>query len=237
MSYLDNGGMLYFESSDIGVNYTGTDFMSYLGIVLVDDGTDYEVLQIEGGNQCLTKDMHMFYNGGEDPHYSVDRLSSLGSQLMFGCESGHARMYMREADNYKVVASSLVIGAIANGDSLNLKPYLAAEIVNYFMGYDPTVSVSEPLAEMSASGSYPNPFSDQVTISYSLENSENVAVHIFDQQGKLVRSLAREHRSAGDHSVVWDGTGNGGNLLGNGLYIYTIESASGFVTGKMMLIR
>ncbi len=237
MSYLDNGGNLYIESSDIGLDYTGTDFFSYLGIAFMDDGGDYEVYGLNGGNQCLTKHMHIFYNGGDDPHYSVDKLSSLSSSMMLDCESGHGRMYMHEAENYKVVTSSVVIGAFANGDSLNLKPYLAAEIVNYFMGFDPTVSVHENLVQGSAAYSYPNPFSHQVNISYQLKNRGAVRICIYDQGGRLIRTLAREQKPAGMHSVVWDGTDANGNLYDNGLYIYTIESGDQHFTGKMMLIR
>lgn len=237
MSYLNNGGYLYIESTNIGFDYQGTDFMNYLGIVFLEDGGENEVMSVYGGQDNLTSGMHLNYQGGISPHHSVDRLSSLTGDLLLECESGYARMYMKDNENYKVVASSIVAGALANGDTLNLKPYLMAEIVNFFMGYDPSVGVDDPASEIFIAGAYPNPFREQTTFNYRLENTGPVKISVFNQNGEHIRTLMNQGNSHGNHVVTWDGCDDFGNTVKNGLYIYTIETEHDFSTGKVMKIR
>ncbi len=143
MDYLENGGRIYFESLDLGKNYTGTEFFELFGITYIDDGSEQEIIKVKGGNDCLSTGMKIDYSGGYDPHYSPDRLVANGGSLLFSSEDGFGRMFLNENGNYKIIASSIVIGALANSDTINMKPYLVSEIVDYFMDYNPSTTISE----------------------------------------------------------------------------------------------
>lgn len=237
INYLDNGGNLYFESVNIGLDYQGSDFLTYLGVVYVDDGGDNEVAGIYGGQQSIASGMMLRYSGGTSPHYSVDRLSSLTSTALFNCESNFGRMYYHEGENYKVVASSVVVGALANGDSLNLKPYLMAEMVNDFMGFNPTVSLEELQEVNLQADASPNPFNDKLVISFYLEKSDPVQIRIFDQKGSLVKTLAEDRMLPGIHHISWDGSNNQGCQVGHGLFIYSIQTGEKIFNGKIIRMK
>ncbi len=237
IDYLNNGGNLYIESSNIGIDYNGTEFSNYLGIIFQDDGGDNEVASLHGPASGLTSDLNMKYFGGTSPHYSVDRIGSFCCEPLFACESGYGRMYMNHGENYNTVASSVVLGAMANGDSLNLKPFIAGEIVNFFMGYDPTVNVNDPASGVPAAAAFPNPCAGATVLHISTPARSPLKVDIFDQKGRLVKRLAETDAPAQEHILHWDGSGNDGLPVKNGLYIFRIEAAGKVSTAKVMVIR
>jgi hypothetical protein len=86
-----------------------------------------------GSSNPIVNQLEFNYYGGEDPHYSVDRMGTATGEILFHCENGHGRMILNEGETFKAISSSIVLGAMADGAGLNIKPYLIAEIVNYFM--------------------------------------------------------------------------------------------------------
>jgi len=86
---------------------------------------------------------------------------------------------------------------------------------------------------------YPNPFSKETTIEFSLNTSEKVSVSIYNELGQLVKSLLNENAmNSGKFQVVWDGMDNSGASASNGIYFYKITTESGAIkSGKLILKR
>jgi hypothetical protein len=80
------------------------------------------------------------------------------------------------------------------------------------LGASPTgiLGLSAPSVIMS---SYPNPFTSQNTIQYHVETSAMVQISLYDINGRLIRTLVNEQKSAGDYTLDWSGAG-----LGTGTY-------------------
>ncbi len=72
------------------------------------------------------------------------------------------------------------------------------------------LGISAPSVFMTA---YPNPFSDNNTIKYRVENATHVTILLFDLDGRLVKTLLDASQSEGDYTINW----NSGNLS-NGTY-------------------
>lgn len=85
--------------------------------------------------------------------------------------------------------------------------------------------------------SAPNPFNPQTTISFSLERSERAKINVYDLTGRLVSVLADQSYTAGDHSVVWNGTDAMGREVPSGSYIVRLETESVVESRKISLIR
>ncbi len=66
---------------------------------------------------------------------------------------------------------------------------------------------------------YPNPFRANVGLTFAIGRAGDVAVDVFDLQGRLVRSLSRRGLSAGEHVLVWDGHDDSGSLARTGVYL------------------
>ena len=86
---------------------------------------------------------------------------------------------------------------------------------------------------------YPNPFSKETTIEFSLNTSEKVSVSIYNELAQLVKNLLNENAmNSGKFQVIWDGMDNSGANVSNGTYFYKITIESGAIkSGKIILKR
>ena len=66
------------------------------------------------------------------------------------------------------------------------------------------LGISSPVIYMSA---FPNPFSQQNTIKFRVENTANVTIILYDMNGKLVKTLLQETKGQGDYTVDWNTAG------------------------------
>ncbi|MBE0661696.1 MAG: T9SS type A sorting domain-containing protein [Bacteroidales bacterium] len=123
-------------------DFETTALNDYLGLTYLDDGTEWEITQLEGAGLSLTDQLEFNYYGGTDAHYSIDRMGTTSGEVLLACEESHGRMIMNEGENYTAVSSSAIFGAIANGEGLNLKPYLMAELINQFLGLNSVFSLN-----------------------------------------------------------------------------------------------
>ena len=55
------------------------------------------------------------------------------------------------------------------------------------------------------SNAYPNPFSDQITISFEVEQESFISLRVYDLSGKVVSNLVNHNLTSGKHSVIWNG--------------------------------
>jgi hypothetical protein len=79
---------------------------------------------------------------------------------------------------------------------------------------------------------YPNPFNPTTTIKYSIPESGNVSLKVYDILGNEVASLVNEEKVQGVYSVTFDAS-----RLSSGVYFYKIRAGNYFETKKMLLIK
>jgi len=80
---------------------------------------------------------------------------------------------------------------------------------------------------------YPNPFNPSTEISYSLKTEGLVMLSVFNTKGELVRTLANEKKTAGNHSVNFNGEG-----LNSGIYFYKLSvDGKAVQSRKMMMLK
>lgn len=83
----------------------------------------------------------------------------------------------------------------------------------------------------------PNPFAAGTTISFVLPAPGDVAVLVYDLQGRLIRRVATERMAAGAQSVSWDGLDATGQPAAAGVYFYSIQTERGVESRRMVLAR
>ena len=71
---------------------------------------------------------------------------------------------------------------------------------------------------------YPNPFNPSTTIEYALDISSDVSLHIYDMQGRIVKTLVSNNLDAGTHSIVWNGLNDNGVQVSSGMYLVRMEA-------------
>ncbi|KAA3610754.1 MAG: T9SS C-terminal target domain-containing protein [Calditrichaeota bacterium] len=85
---------------------------------------------------------------------------------------------------------------------------------------------------------YPNPFNPETVIKFNLAQVENVRLDVFDTNGKRIKSLVNGQKSAGIHSIIWNGKNADGINVASGIYYYSLSIAGKKIAHrKMVLIR
>jgi hypothetical protein len=79
---------------------------------------------------------------------------------------------------------------------------------------------------------YPNPFNPTTTIEFSLEESAQVLLCVYNSLGQEVSRLVDQHMSFGNHNVSFDGS-----ALNSGVYYYSIQSSDEISIKKMLLVK
>ena len=88
---------------------------------------------------------------------------------------------------------------------------------------------------------YPNPFNPETWIPYQLATPADVALTIYDIQGRVVRDLDLGHQRAGlyhnrNRAAYWNGRNAQGESVASGVYFYTL-TAGDFTATRKLLIR
>jgi hypothetical protein len=86
--------------------------------------------------------------------------------------------------------------------------------------------------EFTLDQNYPNPFNPTTTIRFGLPESADVSLEIYTVLGQRVMTLVNENRSAGWHTVSFNGAG-----LSSGVYVYRIQAGGYVSTKKFMLVK
>ena len=99
-----------------------------------------------------------------------------------------------------------------------------------------TVTASEDEQELPnglcLGQNYPNPFNPTTSIAYRLQHSGPVRLAVFDLLGRRVSVLVDELKAAGSHVVTVDGS-----TWASGVYLYRLETESGALTSRMLLVK
>jgi len=89
---------------------------------------------------------------------------------------------------------------------------------------------------------YPNPFNPETWIPYHLAQDEEVTIRIYDVMGRVVRTIQLGSQPAGIYvsrgrAAYWDGLGNDGELVANGVYFYSIQAGDFVATRRLVILK
>ncbi|MBL1214822.1 MAG: ammonia-forming cytochrome c nitrite reductase subunit c552 [Ignavibacteriae bacterium] len=89
-----------------------------------------------------------------------------------------------------------------------------------------------PVFTYSLDQNYPNPFNPSTKIKFTLTETADVTLTVFDALGKTIDVLVDGNNNAGSYEVTW----NAENLA-SGIYFYKLETKNFVQTKKMLLMK
>jgi hypothetical protein len=101
------------------------------------------------------------------------------------------------------------------------------------------VSVEEQIEipeKLELSQNYPNPFNPFTNIKFTLIKPQKVKLIVYDVLGRKVKILFNDIAQAGVNSVKWHGENDNNIKMSSGIYFYRLETESGFVKIKKMVL-
>ncbi len=113
-------------------------------------------------------------------------------------------------DNIRIVSGI----AVSNQEYLNEAPALSALYPNF-----------------------PNPFNPETTIRFSLGKTSRVKLSIYNTKGQLVKTLANDILTPGQHQKTWNGRDESGQAVASGVYFYRLDADNYRRTMKMVLMK
>ena len=81
-------------------------------------------------------------------------------------------------------------------------------------------------------GNYPNPFNPETRIRFSMTESAQVKLVVYDVLGRQVRVLVDGAYKAGTHEVIFEA-----GDLPSGTYLYRLETPAGSFVQTMLLLK
>jgi hypothetical protein len=84
----------------------------------------------------------------------------------------------------------------------------------------------------------PNPFGNNTTFTYRINEKNNITIRIFDLQGNIVKTLINGYYPEGYYNPTWNGDNESGNRIDPGIYFYKVSSGNKTLqTDKIVLIK
>ncbi|MCK4681363.1 hypothetical protein KAT82_09555, partial [bacterium] len=164
-----------------------------------------------------------FWYGDEEGRVLMD-VAVLGTGVTIGGSGDLAILTFRSlAGGYQLEVDSARLRDVDNID-------LDARLGGYASGGDlPTVFRLVQNA--------PNPFNPKTTLAYHVPRESEVTIRVYDVAGRSVRTLVDGMVEPGRHAAVWDGTNDGGEAVGSGIYFCTMEAPDFHDSRKMTLLK
>jgi hypothetical protein len=208
----------------------------------VDESTStyYVTVSIDNAESINGFQLFLTYNP-EAVEFVKDSVNGLvGLNMTDIVEDGTIRITSAFID--ETFGGNVTLGFTSKGVNNNID----FEIVHALVGVNEGVAVATNLAQYSfkalptvyaMSQNFPNPFNPTTTIEYSIPNSGNVELAVYNITGQKVRTLVSQKQDASFYKVVWDGRNDFGEPVASGIYFYRLVSGNFSKIEKMNLVK
>ncbi|MCD4846741.1 MAG: PQQ-binding-like beta-propeller repeat protein [Candidatus Aegiribacteria sp.] len=149
-----------------------------------------------------------------------------GNLYAFG--TGLKYTYREDYFYADVGPNELIVTSFDNGAAV------AADTINFTVTQ--TGISLEPSTRLALCAS-PNPFYSSASISFELSEPGWTSVTVYDLSGRIVRTLENSELGNGQHSIIWDGRKENGEVVSAGLYICRIQSGGVSENTGLCLLR
>ena len=237
--FLTKGGGLYMEwGRTWGSSYPLTDLHEMFNIDIKYFSSFVIFDSVYGQNGTFTESMNFGFSG--DYYFNkMYLIPESPAQLIFEniTDTTGCGVYF-DSGNYKTIGVSFEFGGLDDGEYPATKMELLKRYLNIFnIMYDP-IGIQEneeiPVHDLT---NYPNPFSNETFISFSVKERCEVELFVFDINGRKIKELFSGKLNAGNHNILWDGKIDNGNIVKPGIYFYSLIVANSAVTKKMVMLR
>jgi len=227
-SNADNGDVMFAKSIDGGETFSapkkintdnGTDNVQWFGTMSVAPNGRIDVVWLDTRDAPEgTNDSRLYYSFSEDQGNTWSNNEPLS--IAFNPNIGYPQQN-KMGDYFDMISDNegahLAWANTINGGQDVYYTHISPENV--------ILSVDDSIENISNAVSYPNPFSEETTIAFSIANEELVTVEVFDILGRSQGIILNE-MIFGNYSLNWDGSNGNGLKLSSGIYFISIKTKS-----------
>ncbi|NQU66980.1 MAG: T9SS type A sorting domain-containing protein [Candidatus Marinimicrobia bacterium] len=222
------GRIINSGDDDVGLMIYDTDFNSQSFIYIENSA----LISSEGfvfDVNDVTPETHISYFGPED--YVPARPVKVSFDLK-GLNENTSKIYHLTPEGWINIGGTVENGQI-RAYSEQLGYFLLATSENHLQ--DQTIYIIPD--QYALNQNYPNPFNPVTNIGFSLPQDQNVVLNIYNMNGQHIRTLTDGFYTAGEYSVRWDGSIQGGIMAPTGVYFARLSTENYNQTIKMVLMK
>jgi len=236
-------GTSYLSYAGNPVTIKAGSYISYRDVAIVEPGEPgslypdpafYDYVTLEGSNDgdnwtILTQPYDCRYDPAWESAY--DNGSGGSQSLLRDHTIDLTSLYALDENVY--IRFRLYSDANTNGWGWVIEDFEADNVVSALQTTAGTVNRFELI------GNFPNPFNPNTAILFTLDNSSQVNVRIYNATGQLVRTLCRDKilPSGQLHQLTWDGKNEMNQDAATGTYFYRLQAGNRSLVKKMLLVR
>ncbi|MEM8487955.1 MAG: alpha/beta hydrolase-fold protein [Bacteroidota bacterium] len=101
----------------------------------------------------------------------------------------------------------------------------------------PVAATRDPIPNEDQLYTAPNPFVEETTIHYAIQQPTQAELEIYDMAGRKVRRLVSRFHAAGMHEVVWDANDAAGTRVAAGVYWGALRTDTSVQVLSLMVAR
>jgi len=99
------------------------------------------------------------------------------------------------------------------------------------------MSESEFISNDHLMQNFPNPFNDETSISFIINESGFTELKIYNIRGEMVKDIASRNMEKGNYRFKWDGMNQSGVKVASGVYFYRLKAKNFGITKKMLYLK
>ncbi len=99
---------------------------------------------------------------------------------------------------------------------------------------DDAINPSIPSLELV---NYPNPFSQETNIGFSVNKAGMASCRVYNTRGQLVKTIVNGKLTKGYQTYIWDGRDESSRQAANGIYFLKVETDGNYAVHKMLKLR
>ena len=231
MNYLNSGGSVYLEGTDIGYNNSTTSLWPMLGITYLADGSPFatgNVQTLTGEN--MASGLTFGYPYKTVPDNYVDEFGAGAGELALVCQSAKGRVgyYSGPTGTYRTITSAVIFGAIEDGS--NTKAELLGLYMEYLTG-GTGIGESGTGAVENSLLTFQNPSIGDLSALLELSVTACCDLGVYDMSGRRVGVLADGEMNPGAHMLMLQ------EGLSTGTYLISGRIGDNPVSERVVLLK
>jgi len=242
---LDHNTCILLTGKDIAESLQGTTFLSqslYSDYVSNSITSPKRALGVAGNP--ITNGIQIFLQGDPGANNQLndrDIINPLGiANTIFYYKPGLLEPAGHAVENgYKLIFLGFGVEAIRDEVTgyANRDEFLE-NVFNWFEGISRLGEENLPIVyKFELLPAYPNPFNNEVQISFTLDKPRDIGLYIYNVLGQKIKSLAHQNIDSGFHKIYWNGQSENGRYVSSGIYYVVLQGSERNIVQKILLIK
>ncbi|NQT63007.1 MAG: T9SS type A sorting domain-containing protein [Candidatus Marinimicrobia bacterium] len=241
-----------FKSTDSGASWTEIQIggLNYPSILLINP-LNGSTLYASGNGAGLYKSMDSGENwmligeAGPFTHINTLQMAEQDTSMLMVSSTGELFRVSFDGQSWENISFNLseylsTISYIWSSPNLRYKfvadifsnPLLRLDLSTVGFNFEESMIPKNAIID-----AFPNPFNDEIKISYLIPESVDHLVSIYDIQGELMFSEFVDYLGGFTNSFSWNAQDETGIQLSSGVYIVRVSTLSSSVSQKIVLLR